>query len=74
VRTLVEQLQEAFERSSMTLTELAEKCGIERTILGRKLSGAVPTRTGEAEVIAEVLDAELAWKSPRRRRAARRAA
>lgn len=57
----------------MTLTELAERCGIERTILGRKLSGAVPTRTEEAQDIARALGAELAWKSPRRR-VARRAA
>jgi hypothetical protein len=75
VRTLVDQLREAFEQSELSVPELLvrAKLKLDRSSLHRKLSGELDLKTGEAEALALALDAELVW-NPRRRKPARRAA
>ena len=78
VRTLSEQVREAFERSGMTVAELLEKSGldIDRSALHRRLhDGAreTPMKTSEAEALATALGIELHWPvQPTRRQRKRK--
>lgn len=72
--TIVEQLRVAFEASELSIPQLLERAGLElnRSSLGRKLSGELDMWTKEAEALAKALGIRLVWNAPRR--AARRAA
>lgn len=63
MRTLAEQVREAFERSEMSIAELLRKSRLEldRANLSRRLSGEVPLRTSEAEALATALGINLVW-------------
>lgn len=69
VRTLTEQLNEAFERSGWSVAELLEKSNfdIDRSSLSRKLKGELRMNTDEAEVLATVLQTTIAWPPPKKR-------
>jgi hypothetical protein len=64
MRTLVEQLRDAYEKSGLTMEQLVERSGLEldRSSLRRKLlavKDSVPMRTHEAEALARALDVTL---------------
>lgn len=64
MRTLVEQLRDAYEKSEMTMEQLLAKSGLEldRSSLRRKLldvKDPVPMKTYEAEALARALDVTL---------------
>jgi hypothetical protein len=66
VRTLVEQLREAYEKSGLTMEELRVKTRlkIDRSSLRRKLLDVpdpIPMKTEECEAIARALDVTLAF-------------
>lgn len=66
MRTLVEQLRDAYERSGWTMEELLDKSGlgIDRSSLRRKLldvKDPIPMKTDEAEALAAALGVVLAW-------------
>jgi transcriptional regulator with XRE-family HTH domain len=63
VRTLAEQIRDAFERSEMSLAELLRRSGLgfDRANLSRRMAGEVPLRTGEAEALATALGINLVW-------------
>ncbi len=63
VRTLSEQVRDAFEKTGWSVAELLRRSGldIDRSSLARKLSGDLPMKTGEAECLAAVLDVTLAF-------------
>lgn len=68
MRTLVEQLRDAYERTELTMDELLERTGLDldRSSLRRKLLDVpdpIPMRTEEAEAIAAALDVTIAWAS-----------
>jgi len=68
VRTLIEQLRDAYEKahehSKMTMDELLERSGLDldRSSLRRKLldvKDPIPMKTEEAEALARALDVTL---------------
>lgn len=69
MRTLVEQLRDAYEKSGLTMEELLEKSGldIDRSSLRRKLLVAegskndrsIPMKTEECEALAQALGITL---------------
>jgi hypothetical protein len=64
MRTLVEQLRDAYEKSGWTMEKLLDESGLDldRSSLRRKLldvKDAVPMRTHEAEALARALDVTL---------------
>lgn len=64
MRTLVEQLRDAYEKSGWTMEELLERSGLDldRSSLRRKLldvKDAVPMKTREAEALARALEVTL---------------
>lgn len=69
MRTLVEQLRDAYEKSGMTMDELLVRSGlnIDRSSLRRKLlvdadgkkDRAIPMKTEECEALARALDVTL---------------
>lgn len=64
VRTLVEQLRDAYEKSGWTMEQLLKKSGLhlDRSSLRRKLldvKDTVPMKTEEAEALAHALDVTL---------------
>lgn len=64
MRTLVEQLRDAYEKTGLTMEQLVEKSGldIDRSALRRKLldvKDPIPMKTGEAEALARALDVTL---------------
>jgi len=75
MRTIVDQLRDAFESSELSLPQLLERADIkmDRSSLCRKLAGELPLKTDEAEALAIGLGIELVWNS-RRRKTARKAA
>ncbi len=75
VKTLVEQLRDAFLESGLTLRQLVDQSGvdIDPTGMGRKLNGKQTLRTHEYEAIARTLSVKTARTPdarPRRRKAA----
>jgi ribosome-binding protein aMBF1 (putative translation factor) len=77
VATFVDQIRVAFEASGLSIPELLERAGLEmnRSSLGRKLSGELEMWTWEAEALAKALGITLVWNAPRQaQRRARRAA
>lgn len=65
---LHEQIAAAFEKTGWTVGEFREKSGIgiDRSQLSRRLSGDVPMRTEEAEILVDALrkygfDITIAW-------------
>ncbi len=67
MRSLPEQLNDAFERSGLSVQQLSilllEKSGleIERSSLQRKLKGKLRLNTDEAQALATVLGVTLVW-------------
>lgn len=64
MRTLVEQLRDAYEKTGMTMEQLVEKSGldIDRSALRRKLldvKDPIPMKTSECEALARALDVTL---------------
>ncbi len=64
MRTLVEQLRDAYEKTGWTMDELLDKSGLEidRSSLRRKLldvKDPIPMKTEEAEALAQALDTTL---------------
>lgn len=64
MRTLVEQLRDAYEKSGLTMEQLVDKSGLDldRSSLRRKLldvKDPVPMKTREAEALARALDVTL---------------
>lgn len=64
VRTLVQQLREAYEKSGWTMDVLLEKSGlkIDRSSLRRKILDVrdpIPMKTDECEALAAALDVTL---------------
>lgn len=64
MRTLVEQLRDAYEKTNWTMDELLDKSGlgIDRSSLRRKLldvKDPIPMKTEEAEALAVALDVTL---------------
>jgi len=64
VRTLVEQLRDAYEKTDLTMDELLDKSGlkIDRSSLRRKLldvKDPIPMKTEECEALAHALDVTL---------------
>lgn len=60
-KSIREQLHEAWKSSGLTQQELIAKCGLPLTQSGlsRRLSGATPISTTEAEAIARALDIQI---------------
>lgn len=60
---LVKQLRDAWLDSKLTLDEVIEisRLDLSRGSLSRKLSGAVPLSTSEAEQLANALGRTIAW-------------
>lgn len=70
---LHEQVATAFGQTGWTIEELLEKSGLEmdRSQLGRKLSGKAPMRTEEAEALVDAIrrkgiDVVITWPSPKK--------
>lgn len=63
VRTITEQLLDAFEKTGWTVAELLSRSGldIERSSLHRKLHGEQRMNVDEAQVLATVLGLTLVW-------------
>lgn len=63
VRTITEQLNEAFERTEWSVQVLLDKSGLEidRTSLARKLKGELRLNVDEAQVLANVMGLTLVW-------------
>lgn len=64
VRSLVEQLRDAYEKTELTMEELLAKSGLDldRSALRRKLldvKDPIPMKTEEAEALAQALDVTL---------------
>lgn len=64
MRTLVEQLRDAYEKTGWTMDKLVEKSGldIDRSALRRKIldvKDPIPMKTDEAEALARALDVTL---------------
>lgn len=64
VKTLVEQLRDAYERSGWTMEKLVDESGLDldRSSLRRKLldvKDPIPMRTEECEALARALDVTL---------------
>lgn len=64
MRTLVEQLRDAYEKSGWTMEELVQRSGLDldRSTLRRKILDVrdpVPMRTEEAEALAHALGVTL---------------
>lgn len=64
MRSLVEQLRDAYEKVDWTMDELVERSGLDldRSTLRRKLldvKDPVPMRTEEAEALAQALGVTL---------------
>jgi len=64
MRTLVEQLRDAYEKSGLTMEQLVDKSGLDldRSSLRRKLldvKDPVPMKTNEAEALARALEVTL---------------
>jgi len=64
MRTLVEQLRDAYEKTGWTMEELVERSGLEidRSALRRKIldvKDPIPMKTDEAEALARALDVTL---------------
>lgn len=75
---LHEQVAAAFEVTNWTIEELLDKSGLDmdRTQLGRKLSGKAPMRTEEAQVLVDTIrrkggvDVVIQWPLKRTKKAA----
>ncbi len=71
---LHEQVAAAFAKTDWTIEELLEKSKLEmdRTQLGRKLSGKAPMRTEEAQVLIDTIrekgrvDVAISWPSKKK--------
>lgn len=66
MRTLVEQLRDAYEKSGWTMNELLVKSGldVDRSSLRRKLldvDDPIPMKTEECQVLAATLGVTLVW-------------
>lgn len=63
MRSLTEQLNEAFQRSGLSVAELLTKSGIDvdRSSLSRKLKGELRMNVDEAQALAAALDVTLVW-------------
>jgi len=63
VRSLTEQLCDAFKRSGWSVAELLTKSGldIERSSLDRKLKGELRLNVDEAQALANALGVTLVW-------------
>lgn len=63
VRSMTEQLNDAFERSGLTVVELLKRSGldIDRSSLARKLKGELRLNVDEAQTLAAVLGVTLVW-------------
>lgn len=66
MRTLIEQLRDAYRRSGWTMEELLARSGLDldRSSLRRKLldvKDPIPMKTEEAESLAVALGVVLAW-------------
>jgi hypothetical protein len=64
VRTLIEQLRDAYAKTEWTMDELLDKSGlgIDRSSLRRKLldvKDPIPMKTEECEALARALDVTL---------------
>ena len=64
MRSLIEQLRDAYEKTDWTMEELVQRSGLEidRSTLRRKLldvKDPVPMKTEEAEALARALDVTL---------------
>jgi len=64
MRTLVEQLRDAYEKSGLTMEQLVERSGldIDRSSLRRKLldvKDPIPMKTAECEALAQALGVTL---------------
>jgi hypothetical protein len=64
VRTLVEQLRDAYEKTGWTMDELLDKSGLrlDRSSLRRKLldvKDPIPMKTEECEALAAALEVTL---------------
>src|SRR5262245_45732759 len=61
VKPIAEQLRVAHEASGWSVQELLEKSGLEidRSSLARKLTGDLPMKTREAEVLARTLGVQV---------------
>lgn len=64
MRTLVEQLRDAYEKTGWTMEELVSRSGldIDRSALRRKIldvKDPIPMKTDEAEALARALDVTL---------------
>lgn len=71
VQTITQQLSAAFAQKGWSVQELLDrsKLPIDRSSLARKLSGELPMKVREAEVLARTLACVIVWP-PRRGRAA----
>lgn len=63
MRSLVEQLRDAFEAKEWSVAKLLESSGltIDRTSLAKKLKGDIRLNTDEAQAIARALEVTLVW-------------
>lgn len=64
MRTLVEQLRDAYEKTEWTMEQLLARSGLDldRSALRRKLldvKDPIPMKTDEAEALAQALDVTL---------------
>lgn len=78
MRTLVEQLREAYAKTEWTMDELLSRSGLnlDRSALRRKLldvKDPIPMKTDESQALAAALGVTLVWapeveEQPRKRR------
>jgi transcriptional regulator with XRE-family HTH domain len=63
VRTIVEQIRDAWKSRDWSAKELLERSGLtlDRSTLERKLRGEVAMRTDEAQRLADALGITIAW-------------
>jgi len=67
--TITEQLSAEFDRKGWSVQELLDRSGlpIDRSSLARKLTGDLPLKVSEAEVLARTLGVVIVWpQRPRR--------
>lgn len=63
MRSITEQLKDAFERSGWSMSELLKRSGLDldRSSLARKLNGELRMNVDEAQALAKALNVTLVW-------------
>ncbi len=64
--SILEQLNQGWRAKGWTVVQLAEKSGLqlERTTMGKKMSGNIPLKDLEIQALATCLDLTIVWPSP----------